>query len=64
MTTQENKPLLGNEHLPDPEFFDDDKNGDQEPDYYLCYSCGYSCLENHGIAGCPKCTAIMNPENY
>lgn len=30
-----------------------------EPDYYLCMSCGYSCAENHGSWGCPKCTAIM-----
>lgn len=42
---------------------EDDEFSD-EPDYYLCFSCGYTCVQNHGLSGCPKCTAIMSPENY
>jgi rubrerythrin len=52
----------------DPEdFYDDDDMDDDaegEPDYYYCNSCGYSTVTNHGNWGCPRCTAIMEPEYF
>lgn len=44
---------------------DDYEDGDNNtPDYYLCSSCGYTCVEKHGGWGCPKCTAIMEEQFY
>jgi rubrerythrin len=45
------------------ECFDEDELPD-EPDYYMCYCCGYNCSENPGGFGCPKCIALMSPEHY
>lgn len=53
--------IADNYELPEP---DDDFGDDYAPDYYLCNSCGYNCVENHGGWGCPRCTALMEPQYY
>jgi rubrerythrin len=45
--------------IPDPDFFDEDC--EDEPDYYYCNCCGYSCATDNAGWGCPRCTAIMEP---
>lgn len=47
----------------EPQDYDDDDERD-EPDYYVCNCCQYSCVEYHGNWGCPKCTAIMEEAYY
>jgi len=52
-----------NDDLPEDDNFDEDEIQDQ-PDYYVCHGCGYSCVKKHGGWGCPKCTAIMEEAYY
>lgn len=51
------------DNLPD-DFEDFEEDESSEPDYYLCNACGYTCTTNYGLAGCPKCTAIMEEQFY
>jgi rubrerythrin len=44
--------------------FDDEEIEDDEPDYYLCNCCGYTCVQDPNGWGCPKCTAHMEPQYY
>lgn len=54
-----------NDDLPDDDNYDEhDNDSSGEPDYYVCNSCGYTCVKYHGGWGCPKCTAIMEEAYY
>lgn len=59
----EDKNLIDS-HEDDDFYFDDDEEEQGEPDYYYCYGCGKSTLNDPGGWGCPRCGAIMEPEYY
>lgn len=58
------KSVLQNNFCNDCVTDDQEENQNTEPDYYACYSCGYTTSRKQRSGMCPRCDSYLSEENY